>query len=109
MALGIPASQVEANGLASHGKALAREPLKRSGALDTFAWEDTTPVIGREYPKLNIVDDILNAENAEALLTELAITSPLPLLHSRCRFVCLRLPSLPTRRGLLSCPGQSDR
>ena len=109
MAPGILANQVEANGLASHSKGLFREPFKPSGALDTFAWEDTTPVIGREYPKLNIVDDILNAENAEALLTELAIKSTLPLLYSWCGFMCLRPPSLATRRGLLSCPGQSDR
>lgn len=54
-----------------------REPLKLSGILDDFGWEDTTPVIGREFPTLNIVDDILNAQNAEDLLRDLAITSKL--------------------------------
>lgn len=105
MASGILANQVEANGLSSYNKALAREPLKPSGVLDTFAWEDTTPVMGREYPKLNIVDNILSAENAEALLMELALTGALPWLCLRCCIMCLQFSSLPTRCGLLPCPG----
>ncbi|OJJ44467.1 hypothetical protein ASPZODRAFT_145020 [Penicilliopsis zonata CBS 506.65] len=47
--------------------------MQTSGALD-FPFEETTPVIGREYPTLNIVDDILNAPNADDLLRDLAIT-----------------------------------
>ncbi|KAF2847459.1 taurine dioxygenase family protein [Plenodomus tracheiphilus IPT5] len=48
---------------------------KKSGALDTkFKYEEATPVIGREYPSVNIVDDLLNAEDADALLRDLAIT-----------------------------------
>ncbi len=58
--------------------ARTQTPLKKSGALDKFAHEETTPVIGREFPKLNIVDDILNASNADELLRDLAITSELP-------------------------------
>lgn len=50
-------------------------PLKNSGSLDGFAFEETTPVIGREFPSVNIVDDILNAPNADELLRDLAITS----------------------------------
>ena len=51
-------------------------PLQRSGTLDnTFAFEEATPVIGREYPTINIVDDILNASNADELIRDLAITS----------------------------------
>ena len=50
-------------------------PLKKSGALDHNEFEDTTPIIGREYPKVNIVDDLLNANNADELLRDLAITS----------------------------------
>jgi hypothetical protein len=52
------------------------EPLKKSGALDAaFAFEDITPVIGREYPTAQIVEDILNAPNADDLLRDVAITS----------------------------------
>lgn len=52
------------------------EPLKKSGALDTaFEFEDLTPTIGREYLTAQIVEDILNAPNADDLLRDLAITS----------------------------------
>lgn len=51
------------------------EPLKLSGALDGFTYEDTTPVIGREFFNVNIVDDLLNAPNADELLRDVAITS----------------------------------
>ncbi|KAF2180866.1 taurine dioxygenase family protein [Zopfia rhizophila CBS 207.26] len=50
------------------------EPLKPTGALDKFGFEDVTPIIGREFPTINIVDELLNAENADELLRELAIT-----------------------------------
>ena len=51
-------------------------PLKKSGALDAaFAFEDITPVIGREYPTAQIVEDILNAPNSDDLLRDVAITS----------------------------------
>ena len=63
------------NGNGVHSKSASREPLKLSGALDNFGWEDATPVIGREFPTLNIVDDLLNANNADELLRDLAITS----------------------------------
>jgi hypothetical protein len=54
------------------------KPQKTSGALDSsFKFEETTPVIGREYPEVNIVDDILNAANAEELIHDLAVTSKL--------------------------------
>lgn len=50
-------------------------PLKKSGVLDSsFKFEDTTPAIGREYRDTNIVDDLLNASNADDLLRDLAIT-----------------------------------
>lgn len=51
------------------------EPLELSGALDGFKFEETTPAVGREYANVNIVDDILNSENAEDRLKDLAITS----------------------------------
>ncbi|KAI9930612.1 hypothetical protein ASPWEDRAFT_153889 [Aspergillus wentii DTO 134E9] len=49
-------------------------PLRPSGALDEFAFEETTPAIGREYPTVNIVNDLLNAPNADELVRDLAIT-----------------------------------
>lgn len=56
------------------------EPLKLSGALASkFSFEDTTPVIGREFHNVNIVDDLLNAPDADDLLRDLAITSTFPL------------------------------
>jgi hypothetical protein len=51
------------------------KPLQPSGALDKFTFEESTPVIGREYPKVNLVDDIINAPNADELIRDLAITS----------------------------------
>lgn len=51
------------------------QPLKQSGALEQFKFEETTPVIGREFLNVNIVDDILNASNADELIRDLAITS----------------------------------
>lgn len=52
------------------------QPLELTGALDQqFQFEESTPVIGREYPTVNIVDDILNAKNSDDLVKDLAITS----------------------------------
>lgn len=51
------------------------KPLKQSGALEKFSYEETTPVIGREFLNVNIVDDLLNASNADELIRDLAITS----------------------------------
>lgn len=52
-----------------------REPLLLSGALDRFKHEESTPVIGREYVDVNLVNDIINAENSDDLIRDLAITS----------------------------------
>ncbi|KAK7735550.1 hypothetical protein SLS53_007463 [Cytospora paraplurivora] len=49
------------------------EPLKLSGALEQFEYEDTTPAIGREFINVNIVDDLLNSPKADELLRDLAI------------------------------------
>ena len=67
------ASNIFATKDASHPQYPA--PLKLSGALDQFKHEETTPVIGREFIGVNIVDDLLNAENADERLRDLAITS----------------------------------
>ena len=55
-----------------------RKPLKANGSLDTYDKVDLTPVIGREFPKANLVE-WLKAPNADELLTELAYTSELHL------------------------------
>ncbi|KAI1382852.1 taurine catabolism dioxygenase [Hypoxylon trugodes] len=62
--------------LPSHtkNKASHSSPLSLSGALDKFTYEDTTPAIGREFPDVNIVDDLLNASNTDELVRDLAIT-----------------------------------
>lgn len=57
------------------GKSEYPAPLKPSGALDAFKFEETTPIIGREYFGVNIVDDLLNAPNSDELVRDLAITS----------------------------------
>jgi hypothetical protein len=67
-------SNGHSNGDDGHG--YPRAPLKQSGLLnEKFASDDLTPVIGREFLKVNIVDDLLNAPDANALLRDLAITS----------------------------------
>lgn len=60
-----------------------RKPLQLSGALDIFKYEDTTPEIGREFLNVNIVDDLLNASNADEVLRDLGITSKSMLLRPK--------------------------
>lgn len=84
--------------------AAGTKPLNSSGALEGQEYFDVTPVIGREFPKANLVD-WLDAPNSDELLRDLAITS-------KCRH---RLPwqlvtpangtSLGARCCLLPCPG----
>lgn len=50
-------------------------PLELSGALNDFTYDELTPVIGREFNDINIVDDLLNSPDADARLRDLAITS----------------------------------
>lgn len=52
-------------------------PLELSGSLDSFRFEESTPTIGREYFDVNLVKDILDTEDADALVRDLAITSKL--------------------------------
>lgn len=84
-------------------------PLKPTGALDKFESEETTPAIGREYPAVNIVDDILNASNSDELVRELAITSKIFPGMKYIQTLTTRDCSLPTRRSLLPRPRQSHR
>lgn len=55
-----------------------KEPLKLSGALDHLEHFDVTPVIGREYANVDLVE-LLHAPNSDELLRDLAITSSLSL------------------------------
>lgn len=59
------------------------KPLKSSGALAKFTCEDMTPVIGREFPTVNIVEDILNAVNSNELIRDLAIDSAFFPAHGK--------------------------
>ncbi|EPQ30092.1 uncharacterized protein PFL1_02209 [Pseudozyma flocculosa PF-1] len=52
---------------------LQREPLVLKGLLEQYSHFDVTPVIGREFSTLQI-RDVLQADNADELLRELAIT-----------------------------------
>jgi hypothetical protein len=51
-----------------------KEPLKLSGALDHLEQFDVTPVIGREYANVDLVE-LLRASNSDELIRDLAITS----------------------------------
>ena len=68
-----------------HSKTPHREPLKISGALGQFSYEETTPILGREYLNVNIVDDLLKGENADERLRDLAITSKHPIPSKHCQ------------------------
>lgn len=77
------------------------EPLKLSGALEKFAFEESTPVIGREI-NANIVDDLLNAENADELLRDLAITSEYPCVLNNGSLISAILTLTPvSQRGVV--------
>lgn len=51
-----------------------QDPLDLSGALESFEFEESTPAIGREYVNIDVVKDILEADNADELIRDLAIT-----------------------------------
>ncbi|KAL0634939.1 hypothetical protein Q9L58_006133 [Maublancomyces gigas] len=50
-----------------------RQPLNLSGALDAYQSFDVTPVIGREFPEVQLTS-LLSAKNSHELLRDLAIT-----------------------------------
>lgn len=52
------------------------KPLVYSGSLDSFTHNDLTPVIGREFKGLQVVD-LLKASNSDGLIRDLAVTSML--------------------------------
>ena len=55
-------------------KSQRAEPLKLSGALESYDSFDVTPIIGREFPTANLVD-WLEAPNSDELIRDLAINS----------------------------------
>jgi hypothetical protein len=57
-----------------------KEPLKLAGVLNQFKQFDTTPIIGTEFPEVDLVDWI-EAPNADELLRDLAITGMPSHLH----------------------------
>lgn len=67
-------SETSTNGHAVNNGSNKR--LKKNGILDaSFKFDDVTPIIGREYPTTNIVNDILDSPHADDLIRDLAITS----------------------------------
>lgn len=71
------------------------EPLKLSGILDQYEHFDVTPIIGREFPKANLVE-WLNAPNADELIRDLAITSSFPFFSSFPRRLLLSTLAFPS-------------
>ena len=60
------------------GKVAGTKPwVKSTGSLDQYEHVEVTPVIGREYPHVNLVS-LLQAPNSGELLRELALTSRSP-------------------------------
>jgi len=51
----------------------SRKPVQLSGAIEHLRSEDLTPAIGREYYDVNIVDDLMNAEDSDDRLRDLAL------------------------------------
>lgn len=89
----LPIQSTEESSTAKKGPSYPA-PLQLSGVLDGFEHEDVTPLIGREFPKVNIVDDLLHAENADALLRDVAITSSVTPLFSLSRNLPLDMHAL---------------
>jgi len=57
--------------MASNGVSRSK-PLQSSGSLDQFESFDLTPVIGTEYPNVQLTD-LIKSENVDTLLRDLAI------------------------------------
>ncbi|KAM0752382.1 taurine catabolism dioxygenase [Meredithblackwellia eburnea MCA 4105] len=65
----LPTESKEVGSVALRGSYI---PLKPTGALNKFKSFEVTPVIGREYPEVQL-RDLLNAKDSDELLRELAI------------------------------------
>lgn len=53
----------------------SRKPVQSTHALDQLSHEDLTPAIGRAYQDVNIIEDIMKADDADERLRELALVS----------------------------------
>lgn len=62
-----------------------RQPLNLSGALDVYQSFDVTPVIGREFPEVQLTS-LLSAKNSHELLRDLAITSESVVLWCKKKY-----------------------
>jgi len=63
-------------------KKLKVQPLQLKGVLDQYKSFDITPVLGREYREDVQLADLIQAENSDELLRDLAITSNNKLYNS---------------------------
>ena len=60
------------NGTAPRTSGFVREPMRTSGLLDTHRFSECTPIIGREYPDVQLAE-LMKSPNAELYLREIAI------------------------------------
>lgn len=92
--------------ISSKKQSLKTAPLKSSGSLDKFEQDDVTPVIGTEFPKVNLVE-LLNAPNSDELIRDLAIKSILsPPLVSSTLYQLLTSPV--SERGVVFFRAQKE-
>lgn len=73
--------------------------VKATGALGQHDHIEVTPVIGREYPHINLVS-LLQAPNSEELLRELSLISNLSMYPFK-KLCTNKQSSFPARGGLL--------
>ena len=96
---------------ATDGNALLKTPLELTGLLDQFKSFDVTPVIGTEFPDVQLVD-WLRAPSSDALLRELAITSKFSYqasYHSCAQRPLLITKSVPvSQRGVVFFRAQDE-
>jgi hypothetical protein len=84
---------------------LIKEPLKYSGSLDEYQSLDVTPVIGREFPTLeltDILDDDRKLRDLAILGMNIYKTSF--ICHNTAFLTCSLDCSVPTRGIVLSQP-----
>lgn len=75
-----------------------KAPLELKGVLDQFKSFDVTPVIGKEFPEVNL-KSLLRAENSDELIRDLAIISK--LFPRNLTLILTHMNSIPARCRLL--------
>lgn len=74
------------------------QPLKPRGVLDQYKSFDITPIIGREFAEDVQLVDLIQAENSDELLRDLAITSILPVtFFIKLFLICCSFPKKRSR------------